>query len=114
MPNPEQRIMKLGQTDGFRYIGFKPPLTREELDNMPLPVTTFGVRHEWNPPSVQLFGDDTMGVGFDSTPFDAGELFTEYAQRLAEHLGNCSLYTQVRIIGPGGVIAQANGATPDW
>lgn len=111
--NSELRVMKLGQTDSFRYIGFWPPLTDEELKDLPLPTAaheTYG----WRPSSVESHPDGTMDVGFEDALFSVGEGFESYARDLAKHLGNCSLDLEVRHVGPGSVIAQANGADAEW
>jgi len=39
-----QRTMKLGHTDGFYYIGVKPPLTGEEYRDLPMPSSDIAGR----------------------------------------------------------------------
>ncbi len=114
MTGAEQRTIKLGRTDGFRYIAFQPPLTEEELDTMPLPETRFGGSPtRWSPYTIR-HSDNSQDLGFDATSFQFGESFTDYARRVAEFLGNCTLDVEVREVGPGSIIAQANGAQPKW
>ena len=114
--NSPSRIIKLGQTDGFRYLGFQPPLSPEELASLPLPAVKVGrTRHAFPTSSVETFPNETMDIGFSSLAFEGQPgSFEAYAQRVAQHLGECALDTEVRSIGPGSVIAQANGAPAEW
>ena len=107
MKSPEQKVMKLGFTDGFRYIGFQPPLTEDEIRGLPLPVTEVGTKHVWEPTSIETHSD-SLDIGFGNTPFQLGESFVEYAQRVAEYLGSYSLDSTIRVVGPGSVVEQAS------
>jgi len=115
----EKHIMKLGKTDGFRYIGIEPPLSREELADLPIPNISLGdIGHE-SRPSVELHDktDGTMDLGFAEEVFRFGlsdEQFIAYANRIARHLGNTALDPAVRHIGPGSVIGQSRDVTPNY
>lgn len=118
---PEARTMNLGRTGSHRYIGFQPPLTQEELDSLPLPILTVdGKTAEWPLVGVEYHDDKTQDVGFDADAFwpdgdkYTDEQFLAYARKVAQHLGNCALDETVRNIGPGSVIAQANGTPANW
>ena len=113
---PENPIMKLAQTDGLRVIGFQPPLSPDDLDKLPLPVTNIGgIEFRCDPTSIVTYGDDTMDVEYVAAPFEVGDednadAFVEYAGRVAEELGHYSLDETVRVIDSGPVIAQAPSA----
>ncbi len=111
------REVMLGETSDYFYLGFRPPLTADELDDLPLPVSFVGSKTYYhNPTSIEHHPDGTMDIGFDSDTFIVAEDldFPSYAARVAEHLGGCSLDTTVRMVGPGSVIGQAEGASPQW
>ncbi len=109
--------MVLGQTDGYRYLGFQPPLTQEEIDQLPIPI---GEENEVDGyrPFVSVENDGSISIGFDSMLFYEPEniptdepdrsLFVGYAKQVAERLGNVSLDTTVRYLGPGSMFAPAD------
>lgn len=112
----QTRTMVLGETDGFRYIGVRPPLTPEELRNIPYPSWNFeGKELIFHPTSIEHHSDNSMDIGFNSEAFvNDDEAFIEYAERVASHLGGCSLDKTVHYIGPGSVIGQAAGELPAY
>ena len=109
-----ERIIKLGETENFKYFGIQPPLTETELKDLPLPEVGES-KLKWTPDGVETFDDGSMDIGFNQDIFAMSrESFVEYATRVAEYLGDCALDTEVIEIGPGSVISQANGALPNW
>jgi hypothetical protein len=111
------REIRLGETDEYFYMGFRPPLHPDELDDLPLPVSFVGGKsYSHNPTSVEYHSDGTLDIGFSADTFLVAEDldFPSYAARVAMHLGDCSLDATVRMIGPGSVIGQAEGVPPQW
>jgi hypothetical protein len=115
----ERGTIKIGQTDGYRYFGFQPPLTKEEFESIPLPTTESFHDDipplEWRPTSVEYFPDESMDVGFNTYAFGSyAEGLVSYAKRIEKHLGNRALDSEIYWIGPGSVTAQAAGAPAEW
>jgi hypothetical protein len=117
----EPREIVLGQTDGFRYIGVKPPLTNEEINGLPLPINFLGSVASFHDLYISraIHKDGSMQLGFDSTIVfcepenvyqeDAeASNFVRYARQVAVHLGNTSLDTTVRYLGPGSMFSPEN------
>lgn len=106
--------IKIGKTDGFRYFGFKPPLSVAEFDGLPKPTTEAYSEKvsslEWEPTSIQIFPDGSMDIGYSAYAFGAhSERLLEYANVLKQYLGNRILDTEIRMVGPGSVTSQAVG-----
>lgn len=83
----------LGETDGFRYFDFHPPIDRVKIIDFPLPVMdiTEGRAGVWYPTSIdtELSTGRIARIGFFSDSFE-GEVQTQesYAQVIAEYIGN--------------------------
>jgi hypothetical protein len=113
----QTRQMVLGQTDGFRYIGFQPPLSEDEIKKLPIPL----MARAFDIPSftqITTEADGSMTIGFDSMnfyepfvlsdPTSENSLFIQYAQQAAERIGGISLDQTVRFIGPGSMFSEEN------
>jgi hypothetical protein len=110
-----ERKMVLGLTDGFRYIGFQPPVSAEDIRNLPVPDD-----YPADDESFQVYlshqDDGSLSVGFDSMLFDEPNyvplerpeqsIFVNYAKQVAGQIGNVSLDTTVRILSEGSMFAQ--------
>ncbi len=117
----EPREMVLGQTDGFRYMGFQPPLTEQEINSLPVPFNFLGSDESFHNLYVhrEIHKDGSMQLGFDSNIVfyepenvyqeDAeASNFVRYARKVAIHLGNTTLDATVRYLGPGSMFSTDN------
>lgn len=120
-PAEVKREMVLGQTDGFRYIGFQPPLTEDELASLPVPALFVGTDDSFHDSFVyrEIHPDGSMQLGYDSTIVfcepenipsyePENSIFVGYAKDVARHLGNVSLDPAVRYVGPGSMFSDEN------
>ena len=109
--NSPEGIMMLGRTDRFSFIGVRPPLTEDQLRDLPKLKLEPGKTIFR---SIKTFPDGTMGIGFNSAYFEGEgrESFAEFAGRVAANLGYV-LNSEVRhMVVPDSVFAQVEG-TPD-
>jgi hypothetical protein len=114
-----QRTIVLGKTDGFRYLGVQPPLTREELADLPMPGGERGATFMHGIAGMQRYAEDNcQDIGFYADPggrIETDEGFTAYAKEVADYLGGAELHETVQYIGPGSVIAQVlHGAEAEF
>lgn len=115
-----QGIMKLGVTQTHNYIGLQPPLTEGEHAKLPNPILD-GEERQGTFYDIEEFDDNSEDLGFNSSFFappesllDHRETFSEYATRVAKHLGHYSLDPEIRLVGPGSVISQAEPVAVNW
>ncbi len=118
--NTPEGTMKLGQTNGFSYISFRPPLSAVDRYCIPLPNSA---RTE---DSVGLFwqeerDDGTLDMGLRSDSFsdpeakkDTRETFTHYAGRVATYLGGYQLDTVIRTVEPEAVASEVEANAIKW
>lgn len=126
MPKIEQKRIALGETADYYYVGFQPPLTDEEYEQLPMPGTGVPYRGASLPNSNEHFTNpDSQDIGFDKDRFlktrEGGfddpyplETFSCYATRIAQYLGDRALDTTIYSVGPGAVTSQADGAPAEW
>lgn len=112
------RIIALGRTDGFRYLGIKPPPSREELQTMPT-VHGIGLRVMHGVSAIETYADGTLSIGFDTdrTPeLRHDSEFVGYAEQVARHLGGATIHnTEPMFLGPGSVFGQiVDGIEPSF
>lgn len=120
----QQGEIKLGQTSGFRYIGFQPPLTPEQyalLEEVPTPNEEKPIL--FSSGGLQEPSDGSMEIALHTEAFEvSGEItdshnaFRDYAQRVAQQVGGYTLVdTTIYHLGPGVSVFQvADGAEPQW
>lgn len=99
------KIMRIGETSGYWYMGFQPPLTHERASDIPLPSTLNGREFYFNAQP-----DGSNEIAFEEDVFPKDDSFAEfklYAGQVASHLGDYSLNDTVIILGVGSVIEQA-------
>ena len=112
------RTITLGSTDGYRYLGIQPPLTVEELADLPAPRSERLAHFLQDYRSVERFEeDDSVDVGFwvEGIENHIDEAFIQYSREVATYLGNVQLFETVMPVGPGSTTSQVlHGASPQY
>ena len=102
--NSPEKIMVMGQTYDAFLFGFKPPLSFEEIQQLPKPKSssaTGGIdRVTYDAP------DGTIKTLMAKSSFSEEENFEAYAARVAAHIGY-SLRPGLLEARPGSLIEQA-------
>ena len=118
MADQIERIMTLGETDGWRYMGIDPAIPEEELAMLPRPESSFCVNFY---PNVQFYeysddGSVDIGVMVNGESSEINKVYVEHARKVAEHIGNVSLHDTVRTVGPGSSVTSQilHGVRPQY
>ena len=104
MADQIERIMTLGESDRWRYMGLSPAIPEEELTMLPPPESSFGVNFYPNVQFYEYFPDGSVDIGVmvsGDSQSEINQVYVEHARKVAEHIGNVSLHDTVRSVGPG-------------
>lgn len=93
------REIILSRVDGFRYLTFEPPISREELAELPMPSESIGCAVDPVQPCY-IDPEDRIvrTIGFGAWIFNREKednLLSKYAEQVANYLGEVGIREEV-------------------
>lgn len=110
MTEQPDRILVLGTTANFRYIGIKPALSIEELESFPAPHGE-GATLDNGVTLIEEYADNSTSIAFDKKAVPElfhDDTFKEYADRVLTFLGSAVLQnSKILPAWPGSIVNQS-------